>query len=127
MKIQTTLFALSLSTCIAFANTANTQGLDPNQNITIHPQTQVPQTQVPQTQVQTPAPNPVAPQPYYPQPYPHSYHGLPQKVTNFIQKNYPGAFIKDIDWEGYGYEVELSHGLELFFDRNGNFLGSKWD
>lgn len=44
-----------------------------------------------------------------------------------IQSSFPGAFIVDVDWEEFGYEIKLSNNMEMFFDRNGNFLGQKWD
>ncbi|KAA6225035.1 MULTISPECIES: PepSY-like domain-containing protein [unclassified Campylobacter] len=66
--------------------------------------------------------------PYLPQ-YPvQNYSGiLPQNVINYIQSNYPNTFITDIDYKGYGWEVELSNNLEVFFDKNGNYLGAQWD
>ena len=64
--------------------------------------------------------------PYAPQPQ-HYYQGLPQKITSTIQQMYPGVFIRDVDFEPYGYEVELSNMMELYFDANGNLLGQKWD
>lgn len=66
----------------------------------------------------------VAPNPYNAPFYPAS---LPANINESIQKLYPGAFITDLDFEPYGYEVEINGGLELYFDRNGNLLGQKWD
>ena len=101
MKTKFLIAVLALSTTSVLAN--------PSQ-----------QTQAP---VAAPAPQPYM-QPAYPQ---QNFHGLPQKIMNTIQKMYPGAFIIDIDWESYGYEIELSNRMEMHFDRNGNFLGQKWD
>lgn len=81
-------------------------------------------------QVATAQPAPAAPQPVQPyvnpQPY-QGYYGLPQKAMNTIQKTYPGVYIKDIDFEGYGFEVELTNFMKMYFDRNGNLLGQAWD
>lgn len=76
--------------------------------------------------------------PYYQQPYApaqppaqvapqHYVQGLPQSIMTTIQNGYPGAFIIDVDWEPYGYEIKISNGMELYFDRNGNLLGQGWD
>ncbi|MCW1331481.1 PepSY-like domain-containing protein [Campylobacter jejuni] len=87
---------------------------------------------VPTASVQTPAaaPAPVHPYPAYPQqavPPQDYFNGLPKNITSQIQNLYPGAFIVDIDWEAYGYEVKLNNYMELYFDRNGNFLGQEFD
>lgn len=58
-------------------------------------------------------------------PYPNQ--GVPQNIIAKVQSMYPGAFITDMDYEGWGYEVEVNDHLELFFDNNGNLLGQKWD
>ncbi len=60
-----------------------------------------------------------------PMPYPNQ--GVPQNIIAKVQQMYPGAFITDMDYEGWGYEVEVNDHLELFFDNNGNLLGQKWD
>lgn len=59
--------------------------------------------------------------------YVQQNYGLPPKIMETINKMYPGAWIKDIDYEGYGYEIELGNHMDLYFDRNGNFLGQKYD
>ena len=100
MKTKLIFSALSLGAIFAFANPAA------------------------QNQV---APAPVPPTQYNnPQPY-QGYYGLPQKAMNTIQKTYPGVYIKDIDFEGYGFKVELTNFMEMYFDRNGNFLCQKCD
>lgn len=78
-----------------------------------------------QAPAQTPPPVGVPTYPYAPQE--HYYHGLPQNIMATIQKMYPGVFITDVDWEPYGYEIELSNRMELHFDAKGNFLGQKYD
>ena len=73
------------------------------------------------------APTPVPPTQYNnPQPY-QGYYGLPKKAMDTIQKTYPGVYIKDIDFKAYGFKVELANFMEMYFDRDGNFLGQKWD
>ncbi|KAA6225034.1 MULTISPECIES: PepSY-like domain-containing protein [unclassified Campylobacter] len=114
MKVKHLVLVSSLVFC-AYANPVEvTQSQDLANPVQVTPQ--APATQAyPQ--------NPVYPQ--YPQ---QNYTGfLPQKAMNYIQRNYPNTFIKDIDFEGYGWEVELSNNLDVYFDRNGNFLGAKWD
>jgi len=39
-----------------------------------------------------------------------------------VNKNFKGATIVKIDKEHYGYEVELSNGLDLKFNCNGSFM-----
>ncbi|WP_392389816.1 PepSY-like domain-containing protein [Campylobacter subantarcticus] len=60
-------------------------------------------------------------------PYAQNYYGLSKPIMDKIQSSFPGAFIVDVDWEDFGYEIKLSNNMEMFFDRNGNFLGQKWD
>lgn len=76
------------------------------------------------------APAPVTSYPVYPQyavPPQDHFNGLPKNITSQIQNLYPGAFIVDMDWEAYGYEIKLNNYMELYFDRNGNFLGQEFD
>lgn len=120
MKTKSIFAILALTSLSALANPTT-------QDVTLPQQQVVPQAQPP---VQAPAPQTYAPQPqpYAQPPYPQqNYYGLPQKIMTTIQKMYPGTFIKDVDWEPYGYEIELSNRMEMHFDRNGNLLGQKWD
>lgn len=50
-----------------------------------------------------------------------------QNIITKVQQMYPGAFITDMDYEGWGYEVEVNDNFDLYFDNNGNLLGQKWD
>ena len=57
---------------------------------------------------------------------------LPQAILDYISQNYPNATIvkaerEEDDDEDYAYEVELSNGIELYFDKNGNFLYAEND
>jgi hypothetical protein len=45
-------------------------------------------------------------------------------INAYISANYPDTSIDEIEKEGAAIEVELSNGIELYFDLNGNFLGT---
>lgn len=47
---------------------------------------------------------------------------FPVLILNYVQTNYPAAFIKGWDWENTTQDVKLSTGITLEFDHNGNFL-----
>lgn len=47
---------------------------------------------------------------------------LLKSINTFISKNYAGNKIVKIQKERNKYEVELNNGMELDFDRAGNFL-----
>ena len=47
---------------------------------------------------------------------------LPTAMTNYVATNFPGVNIFEINKERSKFEVELSNGVELVFDQNGNFL-----
>ena len=98
MKLKIALGAALLSCVFAYANQA-------------------------QVATTTTAPNPQT----MPQMNQHYMGVLPQNVQTQIQKMYPGAFIVDIDYEMYGWEIKLNNYMELFFDKNGNLLGQTWD
>lgn len=46
----------------------------------------------------------------------------PNQIDTYVSANYNGALIKEISTETYGYEVDLSTGIDLRFDQDGNFL-----
>ncbi|WP_300763186.1 PepSY-like domain-containing protein [Helicobacter sp. UBA3407] len=50
-----------------------------------------------------------------------------QTIFAKVHQMYPSSHITDVDYKGFGYEIEINDSLELFFDRNGNLLGQKWD
>lgn len=57
---------------------------------------------------------------------------LPQAILDYISQHYPNVTIvkaerEEDDDEDYAYEVELSNGVELYFDANGNFLYAEND
>lgn len=48
---------------------------------------------------------------------------IPGRISNYVEKHYPETRIVSIDNERQHYEVKLSDGKELIFDRNGKFNG----
>ncbi len=47
---------------------------------------------------------------------------IPSPILTYVQDNYPAEYIKKWELDDNRQEVELSNGLDLEFDRNGNFL-----
>ncbi len=47
---------------------------------------------------------------------------IPSQILSYVQDNYATEFIKKWELEDNKQEVELSNGLDLEFDKNGNFL-----
>lgn len=47
---------------------------------------------------------------------------VPANVTQYVKNNHKGQKVVGIEKDRGGYEVELSNGLDLKFDRNGNFV-----
>ena len=47
---------------------------------------------------------------------------LPQFTKNYIEVNFSGAYATKIEKKLYGYEVEMSNGLELKFNRLGDLI-----
>lgn len=46
---------------------------------------------------------------------------IPKTIAQYVGKNYPGQKIVSIDKESRSYDIELQNGIELVFDRAGNF------
>ncbi len=46
---------------------------------------------------------------------------IPQPISTYVANNQKGATIVGISREGKGYEVELSNGVDMKFDKNGSF------
>ncbi|MCO5248666.1 MAG: PepSY-like domain-containing protein [Chitinophagales bacterium] len=46
---------------------------------------------------------------------------LPKNILEYVQAHYPNLFIVEVDYETYGYEIELNNDIDLHFDSNGNF------
>lgn len=47
---------------------------------------------------------------------------IPKAVSEYVSKNHKGTRIVGIDKERSGYDVDLSNGIEIKFDKNGVFL-----
>ncbi len=55
-----------------------------------------------------------------PNPVPASI--VPEAIATYVTQNYPNAHIVQIDRDKRDYEIDLSNGLDLVFDLNGNFI-----
>ncbi|WP_326981276.1 PepSY-like domain-containing protein [Chryseobacterium sp. MYb264] len=49
------------------------------------------------------------------------YGFIPKSITNYVAKSFPHTSITQVKKERWSYEAELSNGIEVEFDRNGNF------
>ncbi len=49
------------------------------------------------------------------------YGFIPVSIRNYASKNFPNTYIVKIEKERWSYKAELSNGLDLEFDKNGNF------
>lgn len=47
---------------------------------------------------------------------------IPNMIANYVDSHFSGNEIVKIDKEFYGYEIELSNGLELKFNQQGELL-----
>lgn len=47
---------------------------------------------------------------------------VPKEITQYVRKQYPNTQIRDIKKKRIGYEIELSNGLDLEFNKKGQFL-----
>lgn len=48
---------------------------------------------------------------------------VPMTIQQYLDTNYPNYGVNDLSKTAFGYEVELTTGLDLMFDRVGNFIG----
>lgn len=49
---------------------------------------------------------------------------IPKPILNYVNTNYgDGVFIESIEKKTYGYKIDLSNGLELKFNVQGEFIG----
>ena len=48
---------------------------------------------------------------------------IPGPIVNQIKTQYPDAMILKIDKENHGYDIELANGIELKFNKQGQFMG----
>lgn len=47
---------------------------------------------------------------------------IPAGVKDYVQQNHKGQKVESIDKDRQGYDVELSNGIDLKFDKDGKFL-----
>lgn len=47
---------------------------------------------------------------------------LPASVLQYVDQNYPGTFVRSWDVDDNHNEARLSNGIELIFDKDGNFV-----
>lgn len=50
---------------------------------------------------------------------------IPENVLIYIHQNYAGMKIQEWERKSYGQKIELTSGLDLYFDENGHFLRAK--
>lgn len=48
---------------------------------------------------------------------------VPGTIANYVKTNFAGSTVTKIDKERHGYDVELSNGLELKFNKAGTLIG----
>ena len=46
---------------------------------------------------------------------------MPAAIVNYVKAKHPANFVKQISKEKKEYEVDLNNGVDIVFDRNGNF------
>lgn len=61
-----------------------------------------------------------------------SYTGVPASVipaaiTTYVTTNYPDTLIIEVESNWNNFELKLANQWELFFDKDGKFLGQKFD
>lgn len=44
-----------------------------------------------------------------------------ESIVKYVNQEYPTASINGIDKENYGFDIDLTNGLELVFDKEGKF------
>lgn len=49
------------------------------------------------------------------------YGFIPISIRNYTTRNFPNTHIVKVEKKRWAYKAELSNGLELEFDKNGNF------
>lgn len=47
---------------------------------------------------------------------------IPTQIADYLAKNFNGQYVKKIDRDKYSWEVEISNGLEIKFDRQFNVI-----
>lgn len=49
------------------------------------------------------------------------YGFIPATIRNYVAKSFPNTHIIKIERKSWSYKAELSNGIDLEFDKNGNF------
>jgi len=49
------------------------------------------------------------------------YGFIPATIRNYVAKSFPNTHIIQIERKSWSYKAELSNGIDLEFDKNGNF------
>ena len=47
---------------------------------------------------------------------------IPAKITNYVKRSFPNTMITKIEKDRNSIDIELNNGLDVEFDRNGNFV-----
>jgi hypothetical protein len=47
---------------------------------------------------------------------------VPAKIKSYVQKSFPNNYIVQINKDSKGYEVELTNGIEVKFNKNAEFI-----
>ena len=47
---------------------------------------------------------------------------IPEPIRVYVNQNQKGQRIVGVDKERHGYDIELSNGIDMKFDKDGNFL-----
>lgn len=50
---------------------------------------------------------------------------LPKKIVDYISENQPNVAVKEWETKSYGQKAELTNGVDLYFDKDGNFVRQK--
>lgn len=48
---------------------------------------------------------------------------IPAPIATFLKQRHPGQNVVGIDKERHGYDVELTNGIEIKFNKQGQFIG----
>ena len=61
-----------------------------------------------------------------------SYNGipagvLPAAVTSYVSSNFADAKVVEAEKDWNSIEIKLSNRMEVYFDKNGKYLGQKYD
>ena len=52
---------------------------------------------------------------------------LPEAVTSYVKKNFADAKIVEAEKDWNSIELKLSNRMEVFFDKDGKYMGQKYD